>query len=507
MKKLLLLLFFALISQFSSASHLAGGEIWYEYAGDTTHPYRYNIYVIVYRDMSGVTMCPGYCPASICIQSSCFPNQTITAPLEPFNLMPGSDTLKGSYPGSILTPGLSDCVDSSSAMVYTEMYRFSAQVDLPGMCSDYTFTYSVSARNISDNLTSSSYFNIQATLNNASGPNSSPKFQIPATKAFCIGTTFNWSHSCIDAEGDSLFYSLGTPYGGNCSSSSPMTFSPGYSQNLPLTSSTPIYFDSETGTITFTPSQVETVTFKIDVTKYRKSSGVIQRLGSISRDVQVPIVSSNDCKVPQKSWLSDSSLTSTGYAPNLRCGDTIINLKVNTPILNSSLASDGSDFAMINSQGKLVPIIGATTYSSPSGISNIDLKLHQPLFYNDTLYLYVRKGSDRNTLLSYCGFEIPEGDSLNLVVKNCPTSIGLAQNSISHISLYPNPTQGYITLKCNRNLTGSFITVFDITGRPVISKTLIAKQPKLDVSQLSKGIYNIRVSNSTWTQTIQFEKL
>lgn len=514
MKKLILLILFNLTSLISSASHLAGGEIWYQYAGDTAHPYRYDIYLIVYRDVSGVSMCPGYCPATICIESNCFTDQQVVANLLPFNLRPGSDTIAGSYSGSIKTPQLGKCVSSNSTnMVYTELYRFYAQVDLPGPCSDYSFSYSANARNSSNNLLNpySENFNLRATLDNTAGPNSSPVFQTPAIKAFCLGTTFNWSHFSIDKDGDSLYYTLEIPYGGSCNNPTLLTYQNGYHQSSPITSSTPVHFDFSTGTITFTPSQIENVTFKIDVTEFRTDPIYgIRRVGSTTRDVQVPIVSSNDCGVSSGTWLTNANTPTGGGMPEFYCGDSILKIKFTDQIINASIASDGSDFALLNSHGNLVPIIGATPstpYNKNLYSYSIDLKLHQPISYNDTLYLYIRKGSDLNTLLTSCGYEVTSGDSLYLKVSDCQTSIGLPKNFIPTISLYPNPANESITLTSDHKLTGSNVTVLDITGRPIIMKTLTSEMPKISISLLPAGIYSIRISNNKWVQTIQFEKL
>src|SRR5690606_35150660 len=145
------------------ASHFAGGEIWYEHKPTPGFPNRYDVYLLIYRDIAGVSMCPGYCPVDICITSSCYPTQNITGQLLPFHLQPDSDTASGSYPGSIVVPNVAQCVNPNSpGLVFTEVYRFKATIDLPGPCADFRFAYSESARNSSDNLIGQGYFHIKA---------------------------------------------------------------------------------------------------------------------------------------------------------------------------------------------------------------------------------------------------------------------------------------------------------------------------------------------------------
>lgn len=143
MKKLLLLFigcFFLFgFNPEARASHAAGGEIWYEYAGNAQFPHRYNVYLMLYRDVSGIAA-PANAP--ICIRSGCFTTINKTATKLPFVLQPGSDTTMGTS-GSIITPELTDCINLNSpgTMVITEAHRYYTQVDLPGPCGYYIFLF------------------------------------------------------------------------------------------------------------------------------------------------------------------------------------------------------------------------------------------------------------------------------------------------------------------------------------------------------------------------------
>ncbi len=461
MKKLVLLLCTAFIYLSSTtdarSSHFAGGEIWYEYVGNAQFPNRYDVYLIVYRDVSGASM-NFYIPAPICIKSSCWGTMTVNAPLLPFTLKPGSDTLPGSITGSILTPELTDCINPNSpGLVVTEAYRFYTQVDLPSGCPDVTFAYSANARNTSDNLTTAGNLYLEAKLNTTLGHNTSPKFLNPAAKSFCVGTPFIWSQAAIEPDGDSLFYDFGIPQTGGCTNPTYMTFRPGYSKSAPMTTTTGITFNNKTGTLRFTAAQPEVVVINITVTEYRFNSAIGQYLviGSSVRDLQIPVVSG--CKVgstygPQiasssypQQQVSTDSIKGYGFSkisnydsipdPNnpgqflvnipvidYNCFDNVVNLKFDDGVYCETIAPDGSDFRIVGPDSIARPVTGVIDHCRPDLVTkNIDLLLHKPLDVNGDYFLQIKTGNDGNTLTNKCGFPLDPFFMVIIRVSNCPT--------------------------------------------------------------------------------------
>lgn len=468
MKKIIftLLATFCMLGFFNDAkaSHFAGGEIWYEYAGTAANPNRYNVYLIVYRDISGVNLCPSYCPAEICVKSSCFPTQSYTAPLLPFvlqNPAPAGDTAYGSFPGSILTPELTDCVNpNSSNMVYTEAYRFYTQIDLPGTCSDITFSYTESARNGSSNLVGQGYFYLEAKLNNTLGHNTSPKFLNPAAKAFCVGTPFVWSQAATEPDGDSIYYDFGQPLGGTytgpsgCYTPTNIPFQAGYTVQDPMTTMNGINFDHGKGTLRFTAAQSEVVVINITITEYRYDPGFGQwlKVGSSVRDLQIPVVASNDCRQAAQNGPQFSS----GQYPNEELSmdsirgygiDTITNptkvvngqVVVDIPVIDytcfsdmvsisfddgiycETVSPDGTDFRLIGPDSVARPITGVIDNCRPDLVTkNIDLVLHKPLDVDGDYFLVIKNGNDGNTLTNKCGFPLEPFYLIILRVDDCP---------------------------------------------------------------------------------------
>ncbi|NOX48033.1 MAG: T9SS type A sorting domain-containing protein [Chlorobi bacterium] len=65
---------------------------------------------------------------------------------------------------------------------------------------------------------------------------------------------------------------------------------------------------------------------------------------------------------------------------------------------------------------------------------------------------------------------------------------GANLNDKANLSISPNPFLDYIMIRDNEN-TVSKLSVFDLNGRLLVEKKPISKNPKINLSQLSKGIY------------------
>lgn len=72
------------------------------------------------------------------------------------------------------------------------------------------------------------------------------------------------------------------------------------------------------------------------------------------------------------------------------------------------------------------------------------------------------------------------------------------------VRLYPNPTQGQLTLECLEELQGKtvFVEIFDVQGRRIISLPMTSSRLVLDLTTQPSGIYlmllRIDKALSTW---------
>ena len=79
--------------------------------------------------------------------------------------------------------------------------------------------------------------------------------------------------------------------------------------------------------------------------------------------------------------------------------------------------------------------------------------------------------------------------------------LGLGDNSLATVNLYPNPTSDVLTISKAENAT---IEIYNILGQVMIIKTNISKQETIDVSGYAAGAYMAKISNEGVTTTKKF---
>lgn len=445
----LLLAFTAMLIAFSydaRASHLAGGEIFYEHVAGTVRDYK--VTLIIYRDVSGI---PLGNTANLSYSSSCNSGGS-----QSLNATPGTTLnapVTGAYPCvSLNTPG---SVGFSS-------YSYQGTITLPANCNDWVFYWSSCCRNpaiTNINFPSGQGFLIQAKLNNNLGQNSSPVFITPPVKQFCLkgqnDPPFNWSQAAIEADGDSIVYAKGAPLD-DPFPGTPIPWAPGYSINDPMSTWNGIALNDATGTFSFQPSQIEVDVFKVDVNEYRFDAALTQWVfvGSTTREMQVPILSACDQSTAAGPQINTSlpgfstgnitadSLSNVYFHDTVsnawsivngkqvydvpvidyNCFDDEVTLRFDIQIDISSISPDGNEFRIVGPDGILRPVIEATWKigASPIETDEVYLKLHKKLDENGLYVLYVKRGADGNTLLNECGFELDAYYTMLINVQNCP---------------------------------------------------------------------------------------
>lgn len=449
---ILILIFIVCFSDTSSARDALGGNIWYEFVGDSLSPYRYDVYIeMYYLGLGGFNTFN----RQLCISSSCFQEVNVQANfVGVYDQNSYLDSVQGSFNGSILPPYHLECVDSSlySKIVFSEIHLFKATVTLPGKCHNFKFASTGTGRGSYDNLIFGSALYLYANLDNTGGPNSSPRFLWPAAKSYCTGYQFQWPQTAFDSDGDSLHYQFNYPIDGSlCNNSYRLSYAPGYSRNQPITSSNGVTLNSRTGIITFKPVKQENVVFNIEVTEYRKLAGIWKPIGKLERGVQLSIVNLCNPKVMygprldtnihvtvdlkkdsvlgfnvnnavgvDSAWISGRGRIIKSPTIEYSCYDSTITLKFTSGVLCASIAEDGSDFRLIGPDSVPIPIIKYSGDCDREGFTRkIDLKLHQCIDRNGAYMLFVKNGNDGNTLVGRCGFQMPDFSIIVLKAAGC----------------------------------------------------------------------------------------
>lgn len=476
---------FSLILLFSfqiNASHIAGGEITYRYIGDSTGIQRhYLVRLTMYQDRSGISIGN---TQNINYTSSCNSGGFILAP-----------KINSTTNGGVPLQSAYDCADlSQPGSISFAKWVFEMDVVLPAPCSDWNFYWSSCCRNPSItniNNPASQGFILKSQLNNYLGPNSSPVFTTEAARQFCAHSPepLVLSQHCIEPDGDSLLYYLAQPlddpYPGT-----PIPWEPGFGINNPITTANGINLNAATGVMIFKPTAVEVDVFKINVDEFRFDSTTFHwnKISTITRELQIPIV--NTCNIAAVNW-NIQIPDSTANEIVASCGTQEIEFKTSVPVACSSISPDGTDFIIYKSDGTLLPVVSANGVCVNGYTTLIKIQLSDTISQNDSMQIVSYVGSDLNTLINYCGFSLPIGDSIALVVNSCP-NIGLIENKIVK-GIYPNPFEEFIELEFGNNSLKT-ITIYNSNGQLVLSSKIEEKAFTLDLRNLPEGIYIVQVA-------------
>jgi gliding motility-associated-like protein len=290
MQRLLFLWLIALLAFEGKASHIIGGDIYYDYLGNN----QYRFYITLYRDCasSGAAYDD---PLQLAIHlgnGNLFQNVSI-----PF---PGSTPVPLDFNNPCATPPGGICVEKATYITV---------VTLPPTPLGYDISYQRCCRgpNVT-NLITPDDTGITLTThipgsNVGDGTfyqNSSPRFVTYPPILLCNTEAKVFNHSATDPDGDVLSYSLVTPNAGASSITPlppqtppppfpPVVWAPGYNANNPLGPGSTITINPTTGVMQVIPQNIGLFVVGVKVTETR--NGVI--IGSTVRDFLFRIFNCN----------------------------------------------------------------------------------------------------------------------------------------------------------------------------------------------------------------------
>lgn len=406
-------------SFFVTASHLAGGDLNYEYVSSSTSGHTYNIYLRLYRDSSGIGA-PSLANVYAC--SNSFSTLSVT-------LNQVSNT------GQI-SPTMFDCVDPSVAGIGIEVYYYQGQIVLPGNAPDWVFAFSTCCRNPAiDNLLNpaSKGLYISARLNNMHGQNSSPTFVSEPVRSFCIGKKFNWKQGTVENDGDSLYFKLVTPKDGQSDSctSFAVDFDTTFSYQQPITTAQgdPLVLDPYTGIISFTPTNIEVDVMSVAVEEWRYSTTLSSwyQIGETNRDMQFVIAATCNA-VAQAGLAVDTAKPFVTYDTafnkpriDITCwSDTALDFSFDFKLDCSTVSSDASEFGIYLPNGNALALDSAYINCDVNN-ETFELSLFtDTILLNGYYVIYVKTGTDGDAITNKCGFGPSPGDTLCIVNVQVP---------------------------------------------------------------------------------------
>ena len=76
--------------------------------------------------------------------------------------------------------------------------------------------------------------------------------------------------------------------------------------------------------------------------------------------------------------------------------------------------------------------------------------------------------------------------------------------SISDVSLYPNPAKDFVNISAAEKI--DFISIYDLTGRVVLKSEPNKENFNLNVTDLSKGVYLVKLNAGDKESTVKLIK-
>ncbi len=258
----LLLILLLLSAATTKATHIAGGEIYYECLGGN----QYRITMMVYRDCAGQNLSNSY---SLSVQSPCG-NRSVTV-----------STNGGTEISQLCQAQMAQSTcHSNGSLPGMQEYVYTGVVTLPP-CDYWTISWTDTYRNGAiANLVTPGNKNIytEARINNVDGPcQESPRFTNAAIPYVCAGYPISYSYGAYDPAGDSLTYTF---INARNVGAVDLPYVPPFSGTEPITG---ITLDPHTGQVNFTLNQVGNWVVVVRVDRY-DHNGVW--IGSIMRDMQ-----------------------------------------------------------------------------------------------------------------------------------------------------------------------------------------------------------------------------
>ncbi len=288
MKHLFLIFTFLVSTTFIFASSIIGGELTYEKVGSSS----YQVQLKLYRDCTS-----GSIP---------FENNVTIKVRKGLGVITGLDF---NMPRTSINQTHA-AIDSCSFSVCVEEAIYTKIISLPSETQGYHIFYVACCRdagtnNIINPSNTGEVFNtfIPNTVNYIN--NSSPSWSNPPEVVLCQNENFSLNHSAIDSDGDSLVYSLYTPYSDtiptfnnslpapNNIQFSTVTWGTGFSTNNPLNNSgTLLSIDPNTGVLSGIAENVGQFVVGIKCEEFR--GGV--KIGEVLRDFNYQVFDCSSSK-------------------------------------------------------------------------------------------------------------------------------------------------------------------------------------------------------------------
>ena len=182
--------------------------------------------------------------------------------------------------------------------------------------------------------------------------------------------------------------------------------------------------------------------------------------------------------------------------------DTYVGTLTNATLASSGTPCSGNIVSTIDGQGTLI-LPGAITMTTVLRHKIVETTTAtismMPVTITRTQYDYYDVNSGL-PVFSHVSIDIASlvlNTTINLVLSTVQPTVlaGINENSASNFTVYPNPTQGSLTVKGDFSSDASLV-VLDQAGRTVSSLNTLLNGSTIDLSSVEKGIYLVVITNN-----------
>lgn len=280
----------------------------------------------------------------------------------------------------------------------------------------------------------------------------------------------------FDSDGDSLSWSLNTPFGKYNASTGPVVCA-GY--NTPSAAvSGPFTLNSATGQVDWTPDQVGNYVASFEITEYK--NGI--EIGKVLRDMQYVVIpdTNNNGPIAMPEFSDISSYIVDPGSPNANNSYNYIYYHPNVPLNFTISATDqnNSDILSMTAFGAL--------FNNGSNASFNYFAVGQGNKINGTFSWTPNATDTRDYMIVIRANDGAFSKDFTLILKRATTPLNVnSLNSNLNIVVYPNPVQanGLVNfqLSTNETIKDLAVRIVDISGKVVATR---------EIEQLNAGTNN-----------------
>ena len=149
----------------------------------------------------------------------------------------------------------------------------------------------------------------------------------------------------------------------------------------------------------------------------------------------------------------------------------------------------------------LSPVSIASHVYSKSGTYDVSAKFYARNVSKGTLFTYIARHKVKVDV-STGEYTIIDPTNKREVVSN-----SIEAEELQNVSMYPNPTEGLLTVELEKEVVDGQIDIFNSLGAKVRSTQFMGKQTQVDLSELAKGMYivTLKAENKTKSERIMIQ--